>query len=47
MCALLIWFPQEKIQVTESLLKQAPEKRFICFFCLKVIEGKTGNKQDF
>lgn len=46
MCALLIWIPHEKVQVTESLLKEASEKEekkdlfgFFFFFASK-LEGK-------
>lgn len=42
-CALLIWIPREKVQVTESLLKQTSEKTiYLDFFCFK--EGGKNRK---
>lgn len=45
-CALLIWIPHEKVQVIESLLKQASEKK-IFFFCFKVGGKKNGKQTGF
>lgn len=49
-CALLIWIPGEKVQVTESLLKRTAnggeEKHLFASFCFKELERKTGNKQN-
>lgn len=38
-CALLIWIPHEKVQVTESLLKQPSERDLFGVFSSK-LEGK-------
>lgn len=47
-CALLIWIPHEKAQVTESLFKQPSERDLFGVFSSK-LEGKKnpGNKQGF
>lgn len=43
-CALLIWIPHEKAQVTESLLKQPSERDLFGVFSSK-LEGKKNRKQ--
>lgn len=42
---LLIWIPREEVQVTESLLKQAEEKKDLFGFLLLEREEKKENQE--